>query len=994
MKKITLLLACLFAFYAQGQDYLALETFDAGLGAWTTTDGGAATGDTWISGLQGGTESLNGTNVAFVDSDANGNGTALLETLTSPVFDSSAGTVVLLEFDQFYRDLTAGAGDNGSVEVWDGAAWQQVLVLNASAGAFNAPDQQSIDITAFKNPNMQVRFVYDDTNTWAWYWLIDNVRVREAPVCVSAVVNGTSVVNDCGIGEFSIDVDVASVGEADFINDGTTDYPIVAGSNIVGPYASGTTVTLSIVDTEDSNCDFTLPNVSFTCPTLPTVDATLTINGCLDSDSFTTAFDANVQGIYWVQLDYDGGCFELTADTEGGDFDTELGLYDSNGFLVADNDDGGTGTLSSITEVGLPAGTYYLAAGSFNMAFGVDNFNATTTNTTRVGTLVVNASTPSDNTVDFCNLQFPFEGNIETGQNFEVFSQVFESGVTEPQGAQGPGIEAWIGFNTTDAVTTADFATGWTWVVADYNTNGPANNNDEYFAEIGSARAEGTYYYVSRYSIDGGPFTYGGINPGGSDGNFWDGTNFVSGVLTVTNPPPPVNDICADAIPALIGAAGACETISFNNDQATDSGVVGSCEGFDSTELDVWYSITTNATPGFVIEVTSGTATDVEVAVYDACGGNEVACVSGLSAGQNLISGLMPSTSYVLQIWTEGFSSGAFDVCLSDLPACPDPTALTVSDITEISANLGWTENGSASLWNIEYGAPGFVLGTGNAVNGVNQNPYLLEGLSSDTDYEFYVQADCGGSTSNFVGPFAFSTLPPPPANNDCLGAIALTPGTVFETNPLTGQTQAGATDSGETPLPTCSAYDPVDPTGFGGDVWYSVVVPADGNIDIETDADPTGSGGDSGMSVYSGACGALVEVGCDDDAGNGNYSLVSISDPTLANQTLYIRVFEFGGNAELNFQISAYNATLSVGTFDSESAFTYFPNPVSGALTLKAQQNIQNVSVLNMLGQEILRITPNSLESNVDMSALNTGSYFVQVTINDVTQTVRIIKN
>ena len=61
--------------------------------------------------------------------------------------------------------------------------------------------------------------------------------------------------------------------------------------------------------------------------------------------------------------------------------------------------------------------------------------------------------------------------------------------------------------------------------------------------------------------------------------------------------------------------------------------------------------------------------------------------------------------------------------------------------------------------------------------------------------------------------------------------------------------------------------------------------------------------------------------------------------------------------------------------------------------LSLKAQNTIQNVSVFNMLGQEVLRATPNTLESNLDMNGLSQGAYFVQVTINNVTETVRILK-
>jgi hypothetical protein len=45
------------------------------------------------------------------------------------------------------------------------------------------------------------------------------------------------------------------------------------------------------------------------------------------------------------------------------------------------------------------------------------------------------------------------------------------------------------------------------------------------------------------------------------------------------------------------------------------------------------------------------------------------------------------------------------------------------------------------------------------------------------------------------------------------------------------------------------------------------------------------------------------------------------------------------------------------------------------------------------MLGQEVLRTAPNNIDSTLDMSALQTGAYFVKVTINDRTETVRVIK-
>ncbi len=241
---------------------------------------------------------------------------------------------------------------------------------------------------------------------------------------------------------------------------------------------------------------------------------------------------------------------------------------------------------------------------------------------------------------------------------------------------------------------------------------------------------------------------------------------------------------------------------------------------------------------------------------------------------------------------------------------------------------------------------------------------------------------------------FTTEMLPPPPSNNDCANATPITPGAVFSENPIVG-TNVSATDSGETPLPSCSLYDPIDPEGFGGDVWYSVTVPADGNLTIETNADPTGTGGDTGMSVYTGSCGALAELECDDDDSPDGFFSQVVIEPVdgLANQVVYIRIFEYSGNNPLAFQISAYSATLSNDSVDNEASFSYYPNPVKNTLTLNAQNNIETVRMYNMLGQEVMNAKPQTVDSELDMSSLETGTYFVQVTIANVTKTVRVIK-
>ncbi|MEJ6599462.1 MAG: GEVED domain-containing protein, partial [Crocinitomicaceae bacterium] len=93
------------------------------------------------------------------------------------------------------------------------------------------------------------------------------------------------------------------------------------------------------------------------------------------------------------------------------------------------------------------------------------------------------------------------------------------------------------------------------------------------------------------------------------------------------------------------------------------------------------------------------------------------------------------------------------------LITCPAPTALTATAITATSADFGWTDNALSGIANIEYGAAGFILGTGTLITGTSNNPETVTGLTPETGYEFYVQSDCGlGDFSTWAGPFSFTT--------------------------------------------------------------------------------------------------------------------------------------------------------------------------------------------------------------------------------------------
>lgn len=452
-----------------------------------------------------------------------------------------------------------------------------------------------------------------------------------------------------------------------------------------------------------------------------------------------------------------------------------------------------------------------------------------------------------------------------------------------------------------------------------------------------------------------------------------------------TPPPPPANDNCSTAEVITIGTS--CTNISTSTSSATEGNdELPSCDTFGN--FGIWYSFVAPANGN--LEFTSG-AGSPGIVIYSGADCASLTAVPGtcFNNASGSITGLNPSENYFAMVWTDSAET-TVEFCLYSL-ACSPAVATAAVGTTDCTTNntynvdVNITDLGNSTSLNVTNDA-------GLANQSVTTTGTITFGpIPSGTPITITLEHESDSACDVVLPTVNFNC---PPSNNDCSNAIALTPGTVFESNALSGQTQSGATDSGELPLPSCSNYDPDDASGFGGDVWYSVVVPADGNIEIETQADPTGSGGDSGMSVYSGTCGSLTEVDCDDDgSSDGFYSLVSISDPTLANQTLYIRIFEFSGNSRLDFQVSAYSSTLAINEFENANAFTYFPNPVKDIFTLRAQSNIQNVSIYNMLGQEVLRTAPNSLESVIKMNDLQTGAYFVKVRINDSIETIRVIK-
>lgn len=218
---------------------------------------------------------------------------------------------------------------------------------------------------------------------------------------------------------------------------------------------------------------------------------------------------------------------------------------------------------------------------------------------------------------------------------------------------------------------------------------------------------------------------------------------------------------CASAFPITVEAD--CDTATpttFDFSIGEDIDAAGenpTCDGFGN--FGYWVSFTA-PTVGSVVFNFGGAADNIGVEILDTCGGTSLGCFNNIfDAGDSsdIIGGLTPGNTYFAVIWRDT-QTGTADVCIEEGPTCTFPTNLAATNFTTDGAELSWTENGTATLWNIE------VVPSGDAPTGVPTvsgvtNPYIVSGLMASTDYDYYVQADCGGGdTSDFSTAFSFTT--------------------------------------------------------------------------------------------------------------------------------------------------------------------------------------------------------------------------------------------
>lgn len=100
----------------------------------------------------------------------------------------------------------------------------------------------------------------------------------------------------------------------------------------------------------------------------------------------------------------------------------------------------------------------------------------------------------------------------------------------------------------------------------------------------------------------------------------------------------------------------------------------------------------------------------------------------------------------------------------------------------------------------------------------------------------------------------------------------------------------------------------------------------------------------------------------------------------------------------DYNAPIATNTATTTVVNNLSNDSFNFshlnfFPNPVKNSLTISNTSTIDEVEITSILGQKMIVKSVNDLQTEIDLSELSNGIYFVKITSEGQEKTVKIVK-
>ena len=355
------------------------------------------------------------------------------------------------------------------------------------------------------------------------------------------------------------------------------------------------------------------------------------------------------------------------------------------------------------------------------------------------------------------------------------------------------------------------------------------------------------------------------------------------------------------------------------------------------------------------------------------------------------ITGLTASTTYSFTVLAKDAAgnTSAQSAAVNGTTTAPDtiaptvPTNLVTSNPSSTTMDLTWTastDNVGVTAYDI------YVDGVYNATS--TTNSITITGLTASTTYSFTVLAkDAAGNTSAQSAP----------VNGTTTAASTYCANETFENIP--------ANNSSYT-LRTWTGNDGI------ANGWTATNARTDQTL--TTRAITMRNGVLTSPSIGGGIGSLTVSTQRVFSGGAGVYELFvnGVSKGTVpygtAVQTTTISNINTTGNISIEFRLGATGTTSDRVKFDDLNWACYtvlgvdsfelskikiYPNPATeNTLNITTDRDL-NVSVFDILGKQILKDNVSNNNTNIDISSLNSGIYFVKLSSDEGTITRKFIK-
>ncbi|MCB8964280.1 MAG: S8 family serine peptidase [Bacteroidales bacterium] len=243
---------------------------------WMNVDKNASGGVWAFKAATKDSKSLTGStaNHAILDSDLYGSGKTQNSDLVSPMFDLSSYSTVNLKFKHYYRH-SYGCSATLSYSI-NGVDWVQIGDKWTANTANPTTFEQEIAAVAGQN---NVRFKWNFTGTWGYYWLVDDIEITgaaaasEYTVTYRAGANGTLSGATGGVITQTVahganGPEVTAVPDAGYAfyqwSDGVTDNPrtdiVVSPIDVTAEFGSDCAPITSVPYIEDFNAKASAPD--------------------------------------------------------------------------------------------------------------------------------------------------------------------------------------------------------------------------------------------------------------------------------------------------------------------------------------------------------------------------------------------------------------------------------------------------------------------------------------------------------------------------------------------------------------------------------------------------------------------------------------------------------------------------------------------------------------------------------------------------------------